>query len=668
MTTNGFSVKTVSPISIRTGGLKDYDVVMFSGESGSDDVTALQEAGCVEVSIIEFMKLSGAAIFFVLVALAGASPVFAATFAVGESDFLLDGKPFQIRAGEMHPARIPAEYWPARLKLAHAMGLNAVSLYVFWNRIERRPSEFDFTGNNDVARFVQLAQQEGLWVILRPGPYVCGEWDFGGLPWWLLKEKDIKVRSKDARYLAASARYLNALGAQLAPLQIIHGGPIIMVQVENEYGSFASDHQYMNEIRDLDRAAGFDVPLFTADGGDEMMAKGSLPTTLPGFNGGEGPDIRKQISVYRPNGPWLVPEFYPGSLDHWGEPHAHVGTDDLVRETEWKLIHNVSFCYYMIHGGTSFGFMNGANYSDHYQPQPSSYDFEAPIDEAGRPTSKYFYLREAIARHLGPSETILPVPLANPTMAISRIDLPETASVFDNLPAAVTSSRPLSFEDLDQGYGYVLYRAKVEGPVDTNLNVGDLRDFAVVCLDQKRVGTLDSRFHQNSIPLHVPGHSATLDILVENCGRINYGTHMVDGRKGIIGPVTLGGKTLSHWQMFKLPFDNVSEFRFTNSPATQAPCLRRGTFEVKPTDDTFLDLHTWGKGVVFVNGRNLGRYWNIGPQQTLYLPGVWLQKGTNQIVIFDEIKDNQSSLAGLVDPVLNQLNEEAGARARPVTQ
>jgi beta-galactosidase len=603
------------------------------------------------------MRLSHVANLLLLAFLCGTSFAAASTFSIGNNDFLLDGKPFQIMAGEMHPARIPHEYWADRLKMAHAMGLNTVSVYVFWNQLEPRPGQFDFSGNNNVAQFVRLAQQEGLWVILRPGPYVCAEWEFGGIPWWLLKDKDIKVRTSDPRYLVAAGEYLKALGAQLGPLQITHGGPIILAQVENEYGSFGSDHEYMSQIRDFERAAGFDVPFFTADGGGEMMAHGSLPDALPGLNGGSGVEIMKEIGVYRSHGPWLVPEVYPGWLDHWGEPHAHVGVRGLVRETEWKLTHDVSFCYYMIHGGTSFGFMNGANYSDHYQPQPTSYDYDAPIDEAGRPMAKYFYLREVFAKHVPPGQSIPAVPLPLATREIAPIELTEASGLFDNLPEPVNSAQPMTFEELDQGYGYVLYRCQIAGPANAILDIKDMRDFAVVCVGQKRVGTLDRRLHQESMPLQFTGRSATLDILVENCGRINYGREMVDGRKGIVGAVKFGGKVLANWQMFKFPFDSAPQGGFHQNATVSAPYFRQGAFDLDRAADTFLDFHAWGKGVAFVNGHNLGRYWNIGPQQTLYLPGVWLRQGHNQIVVFEGIKDNVSTVSGLEEPILNELNE-----------
>lgn len=595
-------------------------------------------------------------------ALAGSSAL-ASTFTIGDSDFLLDGKPFQIKAGEMHPARVPHQYWADRLRMIHAMGLNTVSIYVFWNQHEPREGEFNFSGDADIAQFVRLAQKEGLWVILRPGPYCCAEWEFGGYPWWLLKQPGLKVRSQDPRFLSAAATYLKKLGEQLAPLQITHGGPIIMVQVENEYGSYGSDHVYMEKILGMDRAAGFDVPFFTADGGGSMMAGGHLPEALPGLNGGGGPGIFKEIGKYRPHGPWFVPEFYPGWLDHWGEPHARTGTGGLVRETEWKLTNHVSFCYYMVFGGTSFGFMSGANYGGHFQPQPTSYDYDAPIDEMGRPTPKFFALRNVLSKHPAPGETLPDVPAIAPPIGIPQIELTESASLFDNLGTPVKSDQPLCFEDLDQGYGYVLYRTHISGPVDATLKIKELRDYATVYVDGTRVAVLDRRYRQDSTQLKITSGSATLDILVENGGRINYGGQLPDNRKGITESVMLGDRELTGWEMYKFPFDSVASLKFQPSADSKAPAVHRGTFELATTGDTFLDLRGWGKGIVFVNGHNLGRYWYIGPQQTLYCPGVWLKQGRNEIVVFEQLKDDVHSLTGVTTPILDQLNKDENAPA-----
>jgi beta-galactosidase len=607
--------------------------------------------------------ISGAVLWLALAASLSAAPA-KSTFTIGDRDFLLDGKPFFIRAGEMHPARVPHEYWADRLRMIHAMGLNTVSIYVFWNQHEPREGEFNFKGDADVAEFVRLAQKEGLWVIVRPGPYCCAERDFGGYPWWLLKSGDLKVRCQDPHFLAQAETYFNKLGEQLAPLQITHGGPIILIQVENEYGSYGNDHVYMGKIRDLERAAGFDVPQFTSDGGGNMMAGGSLPDVLPGLNGGGGPSIMKEIGKYRPTGPWFVPEFYPGWLDHWGEAHAQTGIGGLVRETEWKLTNNVSFCYYMVFGGTSFGFTSGANYGGHFQPQPTSYDYDAPIDEAGRPTKKFFALRELLARHLAPGDTLTEVPPTTSMIEIPQIELTESASVFDILGQPVKSEKPLSFEELDQDYGYVLYRTRVSGPVDATLKIRDLRDYAVVCVDGKRIATLDRRHKQDSLTLVITNASATLAILVENGGRINYGGQIPFNHKGITESVTLGGRDLTGWEMFKLPFAGVSALNISGPATGAAPFVAHGSFELSQVGDAFLDLRGCGKGIVFVNGHNLGRYWYIGPQQTLYLPGAWLKKGRNEIVVFEQIKDGVRHLAGVRDPVLNQLNPDENAVTR----
>jgi len=595
-----------------------------------------------------------------LSALAG-SLASASTFTIGDADFLLDGKPFQIKAGEMHPGRIPHEYWADRLRMMHAMGLNTVSIYVFWNQHEPHQGEFNFTGDADIAQFVRLAQKEGLWVIVRPGPYCCAEWEFGGYPWWLLKQHDLKVRSQDPRFLAAAGAYLKKLGEQLAPLQITRGGPIILAQVENEYGSFGNDHVYMGKIRDLERAAGFEVPFFTADGGGNMMAGGHLPDALPGLNGGGGPNIFKEIGRYRPHGPWFVPEFYPGWLDHWGEPHAH--SRDLTRETEWKLTNNVSFCYYMIYGGTSFGFMSGANYGGYFQPQPTSYDYASPMDEMGRPTENFFALRKVLANHLAPGETLPEAPATTPVIAIPKVELTESARLLDNLGTPVKSERPLSFEDLDQGYGYVLYRTKISGPVDASLRIKELRDYATVYVDGKRVGVLDRRHKQDAMELKFAGPSATLDLLVENGGRINYGGEIMDNRKGITESVVLGDHELTGWEIYQFPFANIASLNFKSAPMVAAPAVHRGTFELTAVGDTFLDLRGWGKGIMLVNGHNLGRYWYIGPQQTLYCPGVWLKPGRNEIAVLEQLKDEVHSVAGLTTPVLDQLNPDENANS-----
>jgi len=611
-----------------------------------------------------FARLVRVALLPVALVAAQAAPASAQrgpahTFALGDSTFLLDGRPFQIISGELHFQRIPRAYWRQRLQMARAMGLNTIATYVFWNDLERTPGTFDFrTGSRDVRAFVRMAQEEGLWVILRPGPYVCAEWDFGGLPWWLLRDTTVVVRSADPRFLAASARYMRALGGQLRDLQVTHGGPILMVQVENEYGSFGADSAYKDAIRRQITDAGFDVPLFTADG-DWLFARGGIPGVLPGGNGEDDADtlIARVNRFHGGHGPYLVPEFYPGWLDHWGGPFERVPVDSVVPAYERLLARGISVNLYMWHGGTNFGFTAGANSSRDapFEPDLTSYDYDAPLDEAGRPTPKYFALRAAIARHV--TYAIPPVPDFVATMALPAVPLAPAASLADLIAGQtpVNAERPLTFEALDQGSGYVLYRHVLAAGVHGALDVPWLHDYAVVLVNGLRVAVLDRSHHAFSALL--TAHAGdTLDLLVEDQGRINYGPALVRDRKGIAGPVLLEGAPVSGWEMYRLPMDAPP--RAASHPVLRAgaPAVYRGSFQLTRIADTFLDLRGFGKGIVFVNGINLGRYWKIGPQQTLYLPGAFLHPGANDIVIFEQLNNAvPAGIAGLDAPILSRL-------------
>jgi beta-galactosidase len=604
-----------------------------------------------------------AAITFVLTALCPAlSTGQQHTFSLGDSTFLLDGKSFQIIAGELHYVRIPDAYWKDRLHKAKAMGLNTVAVYCMWNMHEPEPGKWIFSGNEDVAHFIKLAQQEGLWVILRPGPYVCAEWEFGGYPWWLLKEKDLQVRSRDPRFMQAAHDYLMQLGKQLAPLQITNGGPILMVQVENEYGSFGNDTTYERQIaRDI-REAGFHVPLFTADG-DWLFKNAALPGILPGANGESNPaKLKKLVNEFHDGkGPYFVPELYPGWLDHWGEKFVQVPADKVIEETKRLLDAGASISFYMWHGGTNFGFMSGANYNDKQpiQPDITSYDYDAPLSEAGVPTDKYMALRKLIMNDLPASAraAVPPVPPAPAFISIPDIQLKQSASLFDNLPDPVHNDHPLSMEDMNQGYGYALYRTTLSREENGLLKIKGLRDYAEIFIDGKRVGILNRMYKQDSMEINAPAGSR-LDILVENLGRINYGREMIHNRKGIIGEVTINDRTLTGWDMYTLPFKHTRGIHFAaNEKIMQAPVIYKGIFRLNKTGDTFIDLREWGKGIVFVNDHNLGRYWNLGPQQTLYLPGCWLKKGKNEIVIFEQLKHGKTVVSTIDHPILDQLKK-----------
>lgn len=584
------------------------------------------------------------------------------SFALSDSAFLLDGKPFQIISGEMHYPRVPRECWRSRMKMAKAMGLNTIGTYVFWNLQEPEKGVFDFSGNNDVAAFVKTAAEEGLWVILRPSPYVCAEWEFGGYPYWLQNEKGLVVRSKEKQYLQEYERFIMAVGKQLAPLQVNHGGNILMVQVENEYGSYGSDKEYLDINRRLFQKAGFDGLLYTCDPAPDI-AKGHLPGLLAAVNGVDKPAEVKALVQQNNNGhgPYFIAEWYPAWFDWWGAPHHTVPAAEYTGRLDSVLAAGISINMYMFHGGTTRGFMNGANDKDTtpYEPQISSYDYDAPLDEAGNPTEKFRQFRSVIEKHLAPGQTLPDVPAAKPAVQLPAVQLTETMPLFAALPAPVRSPVPLSFEDLHQAYGYVLYRTIQKGGVSGELVIKQLRDYGIVFINGKRVGVLDRRFKQDSLQVQLPPGTDTIDILVENMGRVNFGPNLLKNKKGITEKVTLAGKTLTGWQMFKLPFDQVNNLRVAGKPANaDMPVLKHGVFTLDTPNDTYLDMRQWGKGCVWVNGHHLGRYWHVGPQQTLYVPAEWLKKGRNEVLVLELVKTDQTVLQSTATAILDQLQPE----------
>ncbi len=592
------------------------------------------------------------------------------TFVIGTNDFLLDGRRFQIRCGEIHAARVPAEYWRQRLQMARAMGLNTVCAYLFWNQIEPRPGQFDWSGQANVAEFCRIAQQEGLWIILRPGPYSCAEWEMGGTPWWLLKNDDIQLRTRDPRYINAAKSYLKEVGRVLGPMQITHGGPILMVQVENEYGFFGKDAGYMSEIRNAVLDAGFDVPLFECNPPD-MMTNGMLTNLFQAANFGGDPENNfKKLRALQPQGPLLCSEFYPGWFDTWGQPH-HVGkAPHFIQDLDTMLKLDASFSIYMAHGGTTFGLWSGCDRP--FKPDTTSYDYDAPISEAGWTTPGFFQARELFARYLLLGETLPAVPAANPVVAFAPVALKESAPLFDNLPAGLHDETPRNMEAYDQGYGCILYRAQIPAGAAATLEAAAIHDFGFVFLDGQRVGVLDRRSASAKILLPERKAQAQLDILVEPMGRVNFGPEMAD-RKGLISPVKLGGKILKEWEIFTLPLDDktLAGLKFSENPTiSNAPAFWRGTFNLEKAGDTFLDLRGWGKGDLWVNGRCLGRYWNIGPTQTAFVPGCWLRAGENEIMILDFLGPESPEIAGLKEPILGQLRPELDFRKthRPKVQ
>lgn len=575
------------------------------------------------------------------------------TFSHDTQHFLLDGKPFIIRSGEMHYPRIPHQYWRDRMKKARAMGLNTICTYVFWNVHEPKPGKFNFSGDLNVAEFIKTAQEEGLFVIVRPGPYICTEWDFGGIPSWLLKDRKTVVRTNDPTFLAATERYMKRLGKELKPLMLSNGGPVILTQVENEYGSFGNDHVYMGKIHDIIKNAGFDGEMYTSDGpGQDMLKGGTLPDLLSVVNFGGGAEgAFKEFSKFRPNAPKMTGEYWCGWFDQWGHDHSTTSAVDHAKDIDWMLSNDVSFNLYMFHGGTNFGFMAGANGGrKSYDCDMTNYDYDGPVDEAGRVTHKFEIFRDAIIRHLPAGEELPSLPSPLPMISIPTFTLNETAPLAMAQTKAREFATPPTMEDLDQSYGFVSYETTVKGPVSGDLQIDTLRDYAIVYANGRRLGVIDRRLKQNSLKVELPAGETRLRILVENLGRVNFGHEFGIERKGIDGSVRLGGVELKDWTVSGLPLENLNGVRFSNQ-ITPGPAFYRAQFNLSSTGDTYLDMRGWGHGFVWVNGHNLGRYWKIGAQQSLFLPGVWLKKGVNQVVVLDLEEGRNRSISSGMQPI-----------------
>ena len=584
------------------------------------------------------------------------------TFTLGAADFLLDGAPFQLLGCEIHPARIPVEYWAHRMRMAKAMGCNTIAAYIFWNFHESEEGKFDFsTGNHDLARFLRTAQQEGLWVLLRPGPYVCAEWDFGGIPPYLLKDPELRVRSMYPRYMQAAERYMTQLARIVRPLLVTRGGPVLMLQVENEYGSYGNDRQYMIRLREVWKTLGIDVPFFTGDGPTQyMLEAGSLPGAAVGLDSGSNEKHWELARQIVPGVPVFSSETYPGWLTHWGEQWAAPSTPNLIKEVTFLLANKKSFNFYVAHGGTNFGFTAGANSGGRggYEPDVTSYDYDAPINEQGRPTPRYQALRDLIASYLPSGRTLPPIPDPIPAIAVPEFAMAPMTSLWDHLPAPIASVTPRPFEMYGQNQGLVLYRTTLVGRKSGRLTITDPHDYALVFVDGKFIGSLDRRLGEKAIDLPVTTSAMpVLDILVEGMGHINFAQEIID-RKGITDRVALAGMTLMNWQVYLLPLDEKWLASVTASIGTAATSGRtasaadaarpgrffRGSFRIDTPADTFIDMTGYRKGVVWVNGHNLGRFWDIGPQKRLFCPAPWLKAGENEVVVFDVHKIEASPL------------------------
>jgi beta-galactosidase len=613
------------------------------------------------------------------------------TFTTQGDHFVLEGHPFKVLSGELHYERIPRAYWHARLKMAKAMGLNTIATYVFWNMHEPTPGHFDFTGNNDIAAFIRAAQEEGLYVILRTGPYSCAEWDLGGIPAWLLKDpaSAAALRSNDPAFMVPAEHWIDRLAQELTPLQIGRGGPILMTQIENEYGNFGSDHAYMEHLHQIFLHAGFtDSLLYTADNW-RNIPNGSIPGLFAATNFGIGNHKggMDALEKVRPGAPLFVSEYWPGWFDSWGHPHETRPIGPQIEDLDYILKRGAGINIYMFHGGTSFGFMSGSSLiKGHFLPDVTSYDYDAPLDEAGHTTPKYFAYRKVLAQYspCGNESCLPPIPAAPPVISIPQIELTQSASLWDNLPKPIASELPQPMERFDQSYGYILYRKQLPAAVSGDLVIDEVHDYAQIYLNGKLTGTLDRRNSQSSTVSIATTGPARLDILVADDGRINSTRNMRGESKGITHSVTLSGKPLTNWQVYPLPMTTLPNFsknviRSTASRYAKAsalalsdkqqsgalapggcplsnctPSFFRATFTLGKTGDTFLDIRVLGKGALWINGHAIGRFWNVGPQQTLYVPGPWLRKGRNQITIFDMAPQSaRPHVAGLAQPILN---------------
>ena len=593
------------------------------------------------------------------------------TFTTGDKTFLLNGKPFVVKAAELHYPRIPRAYWEHRIKMCKALGMNTVCLYVFWNIHEQQEGKFDFTGNNDVAEFCRLCQKNGMYVIVRPGPYVCAEWEMGGLPWWLLKKKDIKLREKDPYFMERVKIFEKKVGEQLASLTIQNGGPIIMVQVENEYGSYGKDKPYVSAIRDIVKESGFDkVELFQCDWSSNFLNNGLDDLTWT-MNFGTGANIDnqfKRLGEVRPNAPKMCSEFWSGWFDKWGARHETRPAKDMVEGMDEMLSKGISFSLYMTHGGTSFGHWAGAN-SPGFQPDVTSYDYDAPINEYGHTTPKYFELREMMAKH-NDGKKLPAVPKAPmPLISVPTFKFTEYKPLVYGYTKKTVEQAPKTFEEYDMGWGTMVYVVSLPANDKPSTLTGEFHDFAQVYLENKYIGKIDRVKNEKSLDLPAMPNGGKLTIVVEGMGRINFGRAIKD-YKGIVGNVTItsqspyGEITLkpTAWAQLAIPDDYQNAVKALSGKSMADAELEevvakahsdavikidpwgerkagyyRGFFNINKVGDTFINMEAFGKGQVYVNGHALGRFWQIGPQQTLYLPGCWLKKGKNEVIVLDVV-------------------------------
>ncbi len=610
------------------------------------------------------------------------------TFTTGDKTFLLNGKPFVVKAAEIHYPRIPRQYWEHRIKMCKALGMNTICIYIFWNIHEQREGVFDFKGQNDVAEFCRLAKKNGMYVIVRPGPYVCAEWEMGGLPWWLLKKKDIRLREQDPYFMSCVDRFEKHVAEQLAPLTIQRGGPIIMVQVENEYGSYGENKAYISQIRDTLRkywdiksdntTPSQQTTLFQCDWNSNFEKNGldDLTWTMNFGTGAKIDDQFRRLRELRPNAPLMCSEFWSGWFDKWGARHETRPAKDMVAGIDEMLSKGISFSLYMTHGGTSFGHWAGAN-SPGFAPDVTSYDYDAPINEYGEPTEKYWLLRKTLQKYSDKKLPAVPGKAAD-IISIPKMTLQNAAPIYMGVDSIAESRDVQTFEEMNMGYGSMIYNTKLPEIADGSMLHINGHDYVQVFINGNYIGKIDRVKNERSLPLPATRKGDQLTMLVEGMGRINFGRAIKDF-KGLVDDVTLTAEVdgdeltwnLKDWRMRRIADDYQTAHRAITTPRNDIALsdntpskigYYRATFRLSKTGDTFLNMETWGKGQVYVNGHALGRFWSIGPQQTLYCPGCWLKKGENEIVVLDVVGPKQPVVWGQTKPELDKLQLEKSAK------
>ncbi|MGO4594752.1 beta-galactosidase family protein [Leifsonia sp. 2TAF2] len=577
------------------------------------------------------------------------------TFEIAGDDFVLDGEPHRILSGALHYFRVHPDDWADRIHKARLMGLNTIETYVPWNAHEPQPGQWRADGWLDLDRFLRAVADEGMHAIVRPGPYICAEWDNGGLPAWLFTDPEVGIRRSEPHFFAAVTQYLQNVLNIVRPLQVTQGGPVILVQVENEYGAYGDDKAYLQHLVDAIRDAGIDVPLTTVDQPqDDMLENGSLPGLLK--TASFGSRSRERLTTLRrhqPTGPLMCSEFWDGWFDSWGGHHHTTSVEESAADLDALLALGASVNLYMFHGGTNFGFTNGANDKGVYQPIVTSYDYDAPLDEAGEPTEKFWAFRDVIAKY-ATVPSLEPVAVAAaPAFTVPFDAAVPLWAVADRLGEwSHTDSLP-SFDELGHYSGLGLYSTEIDTTEPAVLEFGEVRDRAYVSVGTSRLGVLARDHHDSAIALS-PSRGK-LTVLVEDQGRVDYGPRIGEP-KGLIGPVQLNGEELRRWSVLPLELSSIEPVRdalaaaAATGPAPErlaGPVFARAVFDLDEPGVLFLDTTSWGKGVAWINGFNLGRYWTRGPQETLFVPRGVLQPGRNELIVL-ELESAAEAVAAFV--------------------